>query len=613
MKSQFKAESIILELRNICVHYGSVMALQNLSLNIRSGEIHGIVGEHGAGKSTLAKVVANLIQPESGQVLLNNKPFGSLGYKNAIESGIRMIFQKMQLNNSMTVADNILLSNSKLFVSPFHLYRKKRVQQTVSTFLKVNNFDLDPLAIVAELNLSERALLSIVKNLYSPPSILILDEAMEKLSASGLEQVLNSLKKLRASGSSVLFITHRVDDLYTIADRVSVMRDGEVLITEEIAEIDKINLIKLAYAQFSQLEERTEKVEEFDKLLKYNEAVLKQLPINLLVSNHANEITLINKSAENFFSIKANSKISLDKLLANNPPIIEFLENALEKKKMQHQYNTPLKLNSKTLMVNLIVYPIIDNSILIGNMLIIEDITEREHLREQLILSEKLASIGLLAAGVAHEINNPLAVICNYLESIKQNKLDAKERKDTFNYLFDQVDYITQVIGNLISFSENKNEILDKVDIWQSIKEVIDLIKFNGKNKHISIDFSYKTEDLYVHISRNEIKQVILNLFKNAFEAMPDGGKIIIRLMEEIRNNISFVVIKFIDTGTGIDIDEPNDIFLPFKSTKNTNNNFGLGLSLCYNILTRYNGEITVSSPPGFGCEFEISIPKVVE
>ncbi len=611
MKSPVENQPPILELIGIHASYGSIAALRNLNLTIQAGEIHAIVGEHGAGKSTLAKIVSNLTPPQKGEVLFKDQPLSKLSYKKTIESGIRMVYQKMRLNDSLTVAENIFMANHRLFRSSFGRYNRKKVHNQANQFLTENNFDLDPYAIVAHLELSQRALLSIVRNIYITPSILILDEALEKLSASGLNQVISSLKKLKEKGSSILFITHRIDDLYSIADKVSVIRKGELLITEDIYELDKINLIKMAYTQFSTLEKRADQVQEFDKLLKYNEAVLTQLPVNLIVSGHDNSIVLINNSARAFFDLHEEIDHSIEELFEENPIVLDLLKRAMREHQLQQQYNSPLHFKSKSYTVNIVIYPVLDNSTFIGNMLMIEDITEREVLREQLVLSEKLASIGLLAAGVAHEINNPLAVISNYLESFKENSIDEKDKKKIIDHLFDQIEYMTQVVGNLITFSENQNQIVERIEICKEINSIIELIRFNGEAKNIQIDFNSDRQEYYSPITRGEFKQIILNLFKNAFDVLGGGGHIAISISSLDTSEKSTVLIQFEDNGPGIGFEDANDVFLPFKTSKNSSSNFGLGLSLCYNILTRNNGEIRVFSNSSSGCTFEISLPMV--
>jgi len=603
----------ILELKDVSIQYGSIKALDRINLSINGGEIHAIVGEHGAGKSTLAKIVANLITPDTGQILFNGDPYSPLGYKGTIDAGIRMVFQKMQLNQTLTVAENLFIANKEEFRSRGGFFSQKKVDRLAETFLRENQYNLKPRTLVSELELSDRALLSIIKNLYHPPRILILDEALEKLSAQGLERIIQTLKKLRNDGCSILFITHRIDDLYMIADRVSVVRKGEILISDDIGELDKISLIKMAYTQFSTLEDHQGQAEEFNKLMKYNEVVLKQLPISLVVSNFENRIRMINESAREFFGnspVNGIIDLSLEELFQNSSRTLDLLREAREGREMQSLYNVPLELKNRTAMVNIIVFPIYEGTLLIGNMFILEDITEREQLRNQLVLSEKLASLGLLAAGVAHEINNPLGVITNYLESFKMNKVPADEQESVYEYLFEQINYMTQVIGNLIAFSENQSQTTEVISVRQSIQNIIDLIRFDGKQRNIQIIFDADDfQPLRIRINRNEFKQVILNLFKNAYEVMPEGGEITISVSLNQSLSEPRVQIVFIDNGPGIPFDDPTEVFLPFKTSKNTNSNFGLGLSLCYNILSRYNGDISVKSEKNKGTVFQITLP----
>lgn len=599
----------VIQLENISASYGAVSALRNISLSVFRGEIHAIVGEHGAGKSTLAKIVSNLISPAEGSVFYEGRPLSGKSYKNTINAGIRMVYQKMRLNESLTVAENLFIANLKDFRSAFGMYNRRKVFTLAYKFLKENSFDLDPAMLVSHLELPKRALLSIVRNFYNPPSVLILDESLEKLSSTGLESVIRNLKDLRDKGMAILFITHRIDDLYTLADRVSVIRKGEILITENIRELDKINLIKMAYTQFTSLEEQNEKIQEFEKLLKYNEAVLTRLPINLIVSSADNVVKLINENAVNFFNVKKGGHNILGDLLDKNPSLESLIDKALTDRTIKHLYNRPLVYGRDIFTVNIIVYPIVEFDEILGYMLILEDNTESEKMREQLLLSEKLASIGLLAAGVAHEINNPLAVISNYLESFREDCFSPGEKNQIINHLFDQVEYITQVVDNLVSFSENRESAGEVIEIGTEIGNIIDIIKFNGRAQNIRIFYNAPDRDFFVSLKKGEFSQILLNLFKNSFDVLPDGGDITITVELGGEAKEGLLQVYFSDNGPGISLAEPNDIFLPFNTTKHSGANYGLGLSLCYNILKRNKGEISLVSTESAGSLFRISLP----
>lgn len=602
----------ILELSNVSLRYGNITALDGIDLSIREGEIHAIVGEHGAGKSTLAKMVANLLVPDEGNLFFRNQPYSRMSYNETIDSGVRMVFQKICLNEALTVSENLFIANKKQFQSRFGGFRRKKVYGLAERYLLENQYDLNPRSYVSDLGLPERAFLSIVKNLYTAPKVLILDEALEKLSAQGLERIIQTLNTLKKSGCAILFVTHRIDDLYMIADRVSVIRKGTLLLSENVRNLDKISLIKMAYTQFSSLEEETQdQILEFGNLLKYNEAILKQLPISLVISSLDHKIKMVNESAKSFFSLNDNSnlsELSVEDLFKGNRAPRGLLQDSIGSEEIKSVFNIPLNIDSGDYSVNIILYPIYDKSVLIGNMFIIQNITEREQLRDQLVLTEKLASLGLLAAGVAHEINNPLGVISNYLESFRLNKVMDHERESVYDYLFEQINYITQVIGNLITFSENRVQDKETVLLSDIIRNLVDLIRFNGKQKHIHISVNEDcAEPLRAIINQNEFKQVILNLFKNSFEVLPEGGAITLSISKDDEGKNALILFE--DNGPGIPFDDPKDVFLPFKSSKNSTQNYGLGLSLCYNILNRYGGSISVDKQFNAGCRFILKIP----
>ncbi len=601
----------ILEMRDVSLCYGSIKALDGINLSIHEGEIHAIVGEHGAGKSSLAKMVANLISPDEGAVFYQNKPYARMSYKETIDAGIRMVFQKIRLNDALTVSENLFIANKKRFQSRFGGFSQKKVDVLTAMFLKENGFDLNPRDSVSNLPLSEKAFLSIVKNLYTPPRVLILDEALEKLSADGLEKVIKALNALKKSGCAILFITHRIDDLYMIADRVSIIRKGKLLLSENVKDLDKISLIKMAYTQFSSLEDQQDHTLEFGNLFKYNEVILKQLPISLIVLGTDHRIKTVNASAREFFCLDDNTsltELTVESLFGGSPVPAELLEETAASGEIRSMFNIPLQTGKGMYMANIVLYPIYEGALLIGNLFIIEDITERERLRDQVILSEKLASLGLLSAGVAHEINNPLGVISNYLESFRMNKVKPDEREAVFDYLFEQINYISQVIGNLITFSNNQKENKELIILSDEIRELMNLIRFNGKQKHIEIHIREDSEvPVQVLFNRNEFKQVILNLFKNSFEVLSEGGVIAISISRE--EGREYASILFEDNGPGVPFDDSTDVFLPFKSSKNTNQNYGLGLSLCYNILNRYGGSISLDNQFEDGCRFELKIP----
>ena len=440
-----------------------------------------------------------------------------------------------------------------------------------------------------------------------------MDEALQKLTAPNCNKMMQCLKELKKQGMSIIFVTHRIDDIYNFADKVSIIKNGEILITDSVKNIDKINLIKLAYTQISIKEELENANQEFYQLLKYNEAVLKHLPVNLIVVDRNNNIKMINEYAKKYFGIEESNYLNtpVKKMFTfDNQKAFDLLEKGLSSKSSEDYYNITLSRDNTESIINIKTHPIYDESFLIGFYIIIEDITERENLREQVVFSEKLASIGLLSAGVAHEINNPLEIIYNHVRYLKFHTKKS-EILTTVNNLEEQLNSISQIVSNLISFSDSKKRQLEQVDVNELIASIINMVKYNAKYRRIVICFQKKNDPLYLKINKTEFKQVILNLMKNSFEAMPKGGHLTIKTGEIRQKASSFVEVIFQDTGCGIQNENVNDIFLPFYSTKkDTYGNLGLGLSVSYGIVKKHHGTIAVRNMNGKGCEFVVRIPQ---
>ena len=334
---------------------------------------------------------------------------------------------------------------------------------------------------------------------------------------------------MRAEGLSIVLITHRIDDIYSYAGKVSVLKNGKVLLSTGVSNIDKMNLIKLTYTQISREEHLKDISNEFQQYLKYNEAILRSLPVILLVVDGEGRIKVANQCARDYFGLDRRHLLDrpVQELLASAAPLAgRRIRSALRSRHKRMFYSLPLELKSGRRTVNnLIVYPVMEGTFLIGRILIIEDLTEHEKMRDQLILSEKLASVGLLAAGVAHEINNPLGIITNYLQSIRFKHREG-ELTGKLDRIGDQIQYIAHIVGNLLSFSDSGRVAAEEFDLNELIAEMIELVRYSASRSAVRIGFDRHPRPVPLRASPGELKQVILNLFKNSLEAMPNGGRI---------------------------------------------------------------------------------------
>jgi signal transduction histidine kinase len=602
--------SDFVKLAAISLNYGTCQALKQVNLTLRRAEVHAMVGEHGAGKSSLGQVLSGILKPQAGRLMVEGREYRALTLKSAHQCGIEMVQQHaLSLNPYFSIADNFGLDSTPVY----RLWRKRHTRQAVQAFLTRCAIALDPAALVKEFNVADQTFIDILKHIYPHPKLLILDEALEKLSAPHFARIVSILTELKRDGMAILLITHRIDDMYDLADRVSVIKNGEILLTDAIRNIDKINLIKMAYMQISGEQQADNLNTEFYQFLKYNEAILRNLPVNLIVTDNHKRIKLVNEHCKTNFALNRSSylNVPLAHLLSgDHQDTHALLATVAAGREEQTLYQVPILLNEIPAVTNIKTFPIYEGAFLIGTIIILEDMTEFNQLQKQVMLSEKLASVGLLAAGVAHEINNPLEIIYNYLSYIKYN-FRGDRLHEAVDSVHEEIASIAAIVSNLHSFSDNTPLTSETVNLAEVIRNMLNLLKHNARYKHIKMHFEAHDPGLAVTANKNEIKQVILNLLKNSFEAMPDGGAIYIETAQIEEHGRLFAQLRFQDTGPGICDENPNNIFLPFYSTKQAQaNNLGLGLSVSYGIITKYHGTIQVENSEGAGCQFVITLPR---
>lgn len=235
-------------------------------------------------------------------------------------------------------------------------------------------------------------------------------------------------------------------------------------------------------------------------------------------------------------------------------------------------------------------------------MAIRNDITERKKTEETLHRQDKLAAVGQLAAGVAHEIRNPLTSIKGYAEFLQ---LDEKnpERLEFLDIILDEIERVNTIVEEFMVLAKPKAANLEEKNIVPIIKDVLNLLAFEARKKHVRLHFSSCDEIIQVECDKDRLKQVFLNLVKNGIEAMPDGGDL--SVYTKVREDK--VEISFQDTGIGIPQEKLNKIGEPFYTTKENGN--GLGLMVSFKIIESHNGNVYIESEVDKGTTFNIVLP----
>ena len=222
--------------------FGGIKALDDINLEFRAGEIHALMGENGAGKSTICKILSGAYTPDSGVVTINGKNFSALTPQLAKAEGVGMIYQEFNLVNEMTVYENIFLG--KEIRKGLIIQKKEMIEQSKKLFERLN-IKIDPQTKVSELSVAYCQLIEIAKTLQEEAKIVIFDEPTAPLTNDEISILFKIIRKLRDDGMTIIYISHRMDEIKELTDRVTIMRDGQVIKTLKTNETDRQEIIRL--------------------------------------------------------------------------------------------------------------------------------------------------------------------------------------------------------------------------------------------------------------------------------------------------------------------------------------------------------------------------------
>jgi len=235
-------DGYILEVKDLSKAFGGTQALDKVQLQVKRGEVHALVGENGAGKSTLMKAIIGLYKADSGEVTFEGEPYKASSPAEAIQRGISMIHQELNPEPYLTVAENIFLNREHTkggFLS------KKKTNQEAERILAQFDFNISPKKMVEELTLAQIQMLEIIKAVSSNAKLVIMDEPTSSLDNEESERLFKTIHELKKRGVSVIYISHRMEEIFSICDRVSVFRDGKFVGCDEMKGITPQKLISM--------------------------------------------------------------------------------------------------------------------------------------------------------------------------------------------------------------------------------------------------------------------------------------------------------------------------------------------------------------------------------
>lgn len=230
-------------LKNVSKSYSGVQALDSVNFSIDKGEIHCLVGENGSGKSTLIKIIAGVVHPDSGDIIINKKHFRRLNAIDSINEGIHVIYQDLSLFPNLTIAENIAMN--QYLEEGKKIVNRAEMKKIAQEAMKRIGTELDPSALVGQLPIAQQQIVAICRSITRGEKLIIMDEPTSSLGKKDIDYLLSITRALKKRGISVLFVGHKLNEILEIADRVTILRDGKNLGTSKIDELDYERLIGL--------------------------------------------------------------------------------------------------------------------------------------------------------------------------------------------------------------------------------------------------------------------------------------------------------------------------------------------------------------------------------
>jgi PAS domain S-box-containing protein len=346
------------------------------------------------------------------------------------------------------------------------------------------------------------------------------------------------------------------------------------------------------------------KVEEYERLKEFSENIVESIHVGILAADLDDRVESWNSQIERLTGISRADAVGrrLHELLPSD--LCEAIEPAKASSGIQNIYKFALRPQDVTL--NIAVAPLISREgEHIGRLIIFDDITDRAELERRLVQADKLSSIGLLAAGVAHEVNTPLAVISTYAQMLAKQISGDAEKAPLLEKIARQTFRASEIVNSLLNFSRTSPIEFVSVDLNKVVNETLTLVEHQLAQARIDVKLSLESALPRVKGNPGKLQQVFLNLFLNARDAMESGGTLAIR--SAAQNGLIRITVA--DSGAGIAQENLTRIFDPFFTTKAAKKGTGLGLSVSYGIVREHGGEIEVASQPGAGTRFELSFP----
>lgn len=439
-------------------------------------------------------------------------------------------------------------------------------------------------------------------------SHIFLENPQQALHLSQTERITASLLDLN------YYLPCRLQDRVIAVIGLGRTIDGDFLSSEDVESLESLaSYIGIALQNARLYASLEEKIAEYERLKEFNENIVESINVGILAVDLEDRIESWNSQMEAMYALSRGE--ALRQSLSNVFPATLMTEYQRVKSEpgVHNLYKFRLETRAgETRTVNAAIAPLVSRDFkVVGRILLIDDITDRTELEAQLSQAEKLSSIGLLAAGVAHEVNTPLAVISSYTQMLTKQVRGDDRLSPLLEKITQQTFRASEIVNGLLNFSRTGNSEFRETDLNTIIRDTLNLIEHQFKTSQVKLDTVLLPDLPPILGNAGKLQQVFLNLFLNAKDAMSGGGTL--RVATEANGHVGVAIS---DTGSGIAPEHLQRIYDPFFTTKSApregqRRGTGLGLAVTYGIIQEHAGKIHVESSMGAGTTFYLEFPML--
>jgi PAS domain S-box-containing protein len=392
--------------------------------------------------------------------------------------------------------------------------------------------------------------------------------------------------------------------------------DGALLSSEDVEILLTVSgYVAVAIENSLLYQEQGDRASELKLLKEFNESIIESINVGLLAVDLEGRVTRMNSALEEILDLSRSEAVGKRVEDLFSADFTDTLRQVLGNDSWRlKEIRNIYKIHTATftghpLVLNIAIAPLQDSQEQTGALVVLEDVTSRVRLEEQLQQREKLSSIGLLAAGVAHEVNTPLTGVSSYTQMLLGMLQETDPKHALLLKVRRQAERATNIVNNLLNFSRTGDATeFTELDISRVLDDTLQLLEPQLRGNQIQIERGYDPESPLVIGNSGKLQQVFTNLLLNARDALPGGGSIRISTIPADDHSL---MIEVSDSGTGIAPENVAKIYDPFYTTKGVGRGTGLGLAVSYGIVQEHSGHISVESTPGQGTTFRITLPTV--